>query len=116
MEVPKDDFDFESSNAKFNKQDLVKEAIAGTSPAESPIEEAAPETNATGSYNKSSSFFDDLSSESKDRAEVTPLAGAQVAASGAVRSRRRTSRPSDREASIMDTVVVTAVADADAAA
>lgn len=70
VEVPKDDFDFESSNAKFNKQDLVKEAIAGTSPAESPIEEAAPESNAaTGSYNKSSSFFDDLSSESKDRAE-----------------------------------------------
>lgn len=70
VEVPKDDFDFESSNAKFNKQDLVKEAIAGTSPAESPIEEVAPEGNAaTGSYNKSSSFFDDLSSESKDRAE-----------------------------------------------
>ncbi|ELR08814.1 hypothetical protein VC83_00749 [Pseudogymnoascus destructans] len=70
VEVPKDDFDFESSNAKFNKQDLVKEAIAGTSPAESPIEDAATESNAaTGSYNKSSSFFDDLSSESKDRAE-----------------------------------------------
>ncbi|OBT59652.1 hypothetical protein VE04_00179 [Pseudogymnoascus sp. 24MN13] len=98
VEVPKDDFDFESSNAKFNKQDLVKEAIAGTSPAESPIEEAAPETAATGSYNKSSSFFDDLSSESKDRAEGDS-----------------TGTP-PRAASIMGTEVVSAAEDADAAA
>jgi protein LSM14 len=74
VEVPKDDFDFESSNAKFNKQDLVKEAIAGGSPIDSqtdgPLDEEVPESNArAGSYNKSSSFFDDLSSESKDRAE-----------------------------------------------
>jgi protein LSM14 len=72
IEVPKDDFDFESSNAKFNKQDLVKEAIAG-----SPLAEAAPEEAedkletipGSASYNKKSSFFDDLSSEIKDRAE-----------------------------------------------
>ena len=74
VEVPKDDFDFESSNAKFNKQDLVKEAIAGAPvgelPATSQVEEAAPEASVpAASYNKASSFFDDLSSESKDRAE-----------------------------------------------
>ncbi|KAL9076060.1 MAG: hypothetical protein Q9157_003788, partial [Trypethelium eluteriae] len=32
IEVPSDDFDFESANKKFNKQDLVKEAIASGSP------------------------------------------------------------------------------------
>ncbi|KAI9742439.1 MAG: hypothetical protein M1818_003973 [Claussenomyces sp. TS43310] len=73
VEVPKTDFDFESSNAKFNKDDLVKEAIAG-----SPLHEKAPSADdsevsnsVTGSYNKASSFFDDLSSEIKDRAEGT---------------------------------------------
>lgn len=74
VEVPKDDFDFESSNAKFNKQDLVKEAIAGSPVGEGssngPPEEAIPDISLpAASYNKSSSFFDDLSSESKDRAE-----------------------------------------------
>lgn len=75
VDVPTTDFDFESSNAKFNKQDLVKEAIAG-----SPLGENAPtspDTDLNGesavpaaaSYNKKSSFFDDLSSDNKDRAE-----------------------------------------------
>jgi protein LSM14 len=73
VDVPTTDFDFESANAKFNKQDLVKEAIAG-----SPVGENSPNGRnndaenevviPTGpSYNKASSFFDDLSSESKDR-------------------------------------------------
>jgi len=70
VEVPATDFDFESSNAKFNKQDLVKEAIAGSPlgenpPSASPIEPDVP----VAGYNKSKSFFDDISSESKDRAE-----------------------------------------------
>lgn len=70
VDVPATDFDFESSNAKFNKQDLVKEAIAGSplaenGPSSSPTE---PETLAPG-YNKTKSFFDDISSESKERAE-----------------------------------------------
>lgn len=74
VEVPKDDFDFESSNAKFNKQDLVKEAIAsapvGELPTTGPADVPAPEVPVpAASYNKASSFFDDLSSESKDRAE-----------------------------------------------
>lgn len=70
VEVPKDDFDFESSNAKFNKQDLVKEVIAGDSVHEASADEEEPETHVpASSYNKKSSFFDDLSSEAKTRAE-----------------------------------------------
>ena len=86
MEIPKSDFDFESANAKFNKEDLIKEAIASGSPPvagsdEAPAEDAAGEEASkptpkrkdslpltTGSaYNKSSSFFDNISSEAKDR-------------------------------------------------
>jgi protein LSM14 len=86
MEIPQSDFDFESANAKFNKGDLIKEAIASGSP----ISEIA-DGNAVGNgvdsllngtndparkdsystpipaYNKSSSFFDNISSEAKDR-------------------------------------------------
>lgn len=86
IEVPGTDFDFESSNAKFNKQDLVKEAIATGSPLGTPGEEGDPlnngETNGAAhekkesvvipaaSYNKSDSFFDNISSELKDREEA----------------------------------------------
>lgn len=76
VEVPDSDFDFESSNAKFNKQEIVKEAIAGSPLGEEPaVESAAPEAVADVSgvaqqaYNKSKSFFDNISSEAKDRAE-----------------------------------------------
>ncbi|KEF54640.1 uncharacterized protein A1O9_09082 [Exophiala aquamarina CBS 119918] len=95
MEIPKSDFDFESSNAKFNKEDLIKEAIASGSPPvagsdELPVEGVAgkeasnsapkrkdslPLTTGSG-YNKSSSFFDNISSEAKDR-EVAVDARAQ---------------------------------------
>ncbi|KKK14625.1 hypothetical protein AOCH_005012 [Aspergillus ochraceoroseus] len=77
VEVPTTDYDFETANAKFNKQDLVKEAIATGSPAhdiEAPAEIAAPETADTGSanaYNKANSFFDNISSEARDREEGT---------------------------------------------
>jgi protein LSM14 len=88
MEIPKSDFDFESANAKFNKEDLIKEAIASGSPPvpgadENVVAEAADAdtpSNATPSrkdslsapgaaYNKSSSFFDNISSEAKDRSD-----------------------------------------------
>ena len=82
MEVPKTDYDFESANAKFNKQDLVKEAIASGDPVSSPLggtpdelyggsqrESESLNQPAVTSYNKSSSFFDNISSESKDREE-----------------------------------------------
>jgi protein LSM14 len=85
MEVPKTDYDFAEANAKFNKQDLVKEAIATGDTIGSPIDgsnDASAEASINGArrgseqgvtipsvvgYNKSSSFFDNISSESKDR-------------------------------------------------
>jgi protein LSM14 len=90
VELPKEDFDFESSNAKFNKQDLLKEAIASGSPISSPPHGTTPDpltsvTNgndndhadvvipakpaAEKSYDKKSSFFDNISSDLKDRTE-----------------------------------------------
>ena len=84
IDVPKADYDFESANAKFNKQDLVKEAIATSSPIGDEVNTFADRDTAgaegrksseasitippPASYNKSSSFFDDISSEIKDRA------------------------------------------------
>ncbi|KAI9791249.1 MAG: hypothetical protein M1833_001562 [Piccolia ochrophora] len=82
VDVPATDFDFETSNAKFNKQDLVKEAIATGSPsAETPPSNGVPDTaldNDTQEsddfvvpsaipYNRATSFFDNISSEIKDR-------------------------------------------------
>lgn len=81
IEVPQTDYDFESANAKFNKQDLLKEAIAGdpeteisapngdTQPTEVPPESSAASSSAYAGYNKSSSFFDNISSEARDREE-----------------------------------------------
>ncbi|KAI9754909.1 MAG: hypothetical protein M1815_005337 [Lichina confinis] len=94
VEVPTTDYDFQSANARFNKQDLVKEAIATGSPMNGPSSDdraaAASSTAANGgtsdadadaddvpipgpapSYNKSTSFFDNISSESKDREDTT---------------------------------------------
>lgn len=75
VEVPDSDFDFAQANAKFNKQDIAKEAVAGSplgeepvgSPAESP--DPATAANPDVAYNKTRSFFDNISSEAKDRAE-----------------------------------------------
>lgn len=86
IDVPATDYDFESANAKFNKQDMVKEAIAtgspmgtpdpasnGNRPGDASVNGALTESEhsvilpPTPGYNKSSSFFDDISSETKDR-------------------------------------------------
>lgn len=85
IDIPKSDFDFESSNAKFNKEDLIKEAIATGSPSVAGAEEDASAEPADGdaanatpqrkdslstgvsAYNRSTSFFDNISSEAKDR-------------------------------------------------
>lgn len=74
VEVPDSDFDFASSNAKFKKEDVVKEAVAGSPLGEDPTGAAAEEQetasgNAPPAYNKTRSFFDNISSEAKDRAE-----------------------------------------------
>ncbi|KAG5941847.1 hypothetical protein E4U59_001529 [Claviceps monticola] len=72
VEVPDSDFDFARSNAKFNKEDIAKEAIASGDTIESPGEpennEPIAETASGNPYNKSRSFFDNISSEAKDRA------------------------------------------------
>ncbi len=82
VEVPDAEFDFASANAKFNKEDVVKEGIAGGE-AEAPAAEAdaADDGSAAGTaggeadagdvpvaYSKTRSFFDNISSEAKDRA------------------------------------------------
>ncbi|KAL1840922.1 hypothetical protein VTJ49DRAFT_7620 [Mycothermus thermophilus] len=73
VEIPDTDFDFESANAKFNKQDVVKEAVMGEPLHETAGENGVPETAVDApapvepAYNKSKSFFDNISSESKDR-------------------------------------------------
>ncbi|KAM7204799.1 Scd6-like Sm domain containing protein [Rhypophila sp. PSN 637] len=77
VEVPDSDFDFASANAKFNKQEVVKEAYTGSPLAEThnhgevATPEAAPESDPVlpSAYNKSRSFFDNISSEAKDRVE-----------------------------------------------
>ncbi|KAJ5291300.1 Lsm14 N-terminal [Penicillium angulare] len=78
IEVPTSDYDFETANAKFNKQDLVKEAIATGSPAAEAESQASAElevlevppngtTSGNGPYNRTASFFDNISSEARDR-------------------------------------------------
>jgi protein LSM14 len=84
VEVPTEDYDFESANAKFNKQDLVKQQIASGEPMPSQQNGAVPEPASNGhtevedvvipakpgaekGYDKQSSFFDNISSDLKDR-------------------------------------------------
>ncbi|KAJ6091654.1 hypothetical protein N7467_003623 [Penicillium canescens] len=85
IEVPQSDYDFETANAKFNKQDLVKEAIATGVPAaeaEAHAEEVESQDAAhhaaaasTNSMYSRSSFFDNISSEARDREENTARVG-----------------------------------------
>ncbi|PHH63254.1 hypothetical protein CDD81_6111 [Ophiocordyceps australis] len=76
FEVPDSDFDFAQSNAKFNKEDIAKEAIAGSPLSEQPsdpaskiVEHGMAEGNPAIAYNKSKSFFDNISSEARERAQ-----------------------------------------------
>lgn len=93
VEVPKTDYDFATANAKFNKQDLVREAITTGSPVDGTVDgltDASADSSAsatrresehsiaipaTAGYNKTSSFFDNISSESKDRDDSKKLGG-----------------------------------------
>ncbi|KAI2622837.1 Scd6-like Sm domain-containing protein [Xylaria nigripes] len=70
VEVPDSDFDFQTANAKFNKQELAKAAV-GDAPVGDATNGHTSETPIPqdGAYNKSKSFFDNISSEAKDRAE-----------------------------------------------
>ncbi|ROW10697.1 hypothetical protein VPNG_05058 [Cytospora leucostoma] len=73
VEVPDSDYDFATANAKFNKEDVVKERIAGSPINETPQDEDVSEAEKALSgepkeaYNKTKSFFDNISSEAKDR-------------------------------------------------
>ncbi|KAJ2895085.1 hypothetical protein MKZ38_006907 [Zalerion maritima] len=71
VEVPAADFDFASSNAKFNKDEIVKEA--GVTPGSEGAIIVEPlttkENEGPPAYNKKTSFFDNISSEARDRAE-----------------------------------------------
>lgn len=92
MEIPQSDFDFESANAKFNKEDLIKEAIASGSPLQehqdTPFSEESIANGTNGTrkdsiptvtaYNKSSSFFDNISSDSKDREDTQTINGRAI--------------------------------------
>ncbi|KKA29101.1 hypothetical protein TD95_002779 [Thielaviopsis punctulata] len=67
IEVPSEDFDFASANAKFNKEEMKSpEQQAAPELDTAPTEEA--EVEAAPVYNKSKSFFDNISSEAKERA------------------------------------------------
>ena len=78
VEVPDSDFDFAQSNAKFNREEIAKEAIAGSPLTEhvsepfeqTPEDEVASDGNPAIAYNKTRSFFDNISSEAKDRADT----------------------------------------------
>lgn len=81
VEVPDTEFDFASANAKFNKQDIVKEAVAGSSLGEGGSANGANAGSsdalppAEPAYNKSKSFFDNISSDLKDRENAAQRPG-----------------------------------------
>ncbi|KAJ3299955.1 hypothetical protein HK104_005652 [Borealophlyctis nickersoniae] len=79
--VPDSDFDFESANAKFNKTELAKDgekSPTADGPAE-PEELSDDEPESPSGFYKKSSFFDDISCESKDRAEGADRRGSMQA-------------------------------------
>ncbi|KAK0943169.1 hypothetical protein LTR29_005342 [Friedmanniomyces endolithicus] len=99
IEVPKEDYDFESANAKFSKEGMAKEHTAAGSAMDSPLpggqngdakpmgnghgreddeDVAIPGASADKLYNKKSSFFDDISSDLKDRTEAAASGGHYV--------------------------------------
>jgi protein LSM14 len=70
--IPNTDFDFDASNKKFNKEELAKEADLTENTGNEADDEANGDDdivipNAPGVYDKKKSFFDDISTELKDR-------------------------------------------------
>ena len=72
--IPDQDYDFESANAKFKKTDVAQEAgkdeksFSANEGEQASSEDGEELESPTTFYNKSS-FFDDISCESKDRAD-----------------------------------------------
>ncbi|KAI8818664.1 uncharacterized protein EV422DRAFT_161489 [Fimicolochytrium jonesii] len=76
ISVPDSDFDFEISNAKFNKTDVANEASANAThdvvvrtEADDDEEDGTEESEDDPSFYQKSSFFDNISCDAKDRAE-----------------------------------------------
>jgi protein LSM14 len=82
VEVPTTDFDFAESNAKFNKEDLAKttasplatpgDEVNGSSASTPAVEEKTQQEEvvipkAENVYDRKTSFFDNISSELKDK-------------------------------------------------
>ena len=70
IEVPNSDFDFETANAKFNKEELSKAAgMNGQSAVDGASNDVVipPPSSDTKLYDAKSSFFDNISSEAKER-------------------------------------------------
>lgn len=72
------DYDFESANAKFNKEDVAKEVAAAQTTTTNGTDETPSTTGPSAAqlasalsddkfYDKKSSFFDNISCENKDR-------------------------------------------------
>ena len=88
IEVPASDFDFESANAKFDKEQLSKEAVTGDTETngEAPTGGVDGASNdviippAEKSYNAQNSFFDNIGSEARDREDS--LAGGEARRGG----------------------------------
>lgn len=67
--VPASDFDFETANAKFHKDELAKE-VGKTDEQHAEVEEEEEEViipQAEEFYDRSKSFFDNISCETKER-------------------------------------------------
>ncbi|GAB5591162.1 hypothetical protein Unana1_06062 [Umbelopsis nana] len=67
VQVPKSDFDFETSNAKFNKDNILKEVHHDDGAQQEEEEVVIPPPD--DFYNKTKSFFDNISCEAKERQE-----------------------------------------------
>lgn len=64
VEIPKSDFDFEEANAKFNRDDVIKEKIAGTTASDTPEGSEVKDTGeTTPAYDKKTSFFDNIGTD-----------------------------------------------------
>jgi protein LSM14 len=63
------DYDFESANAKFNKEEVAKEVLAANN--ETPSTTTLTAALEEPFYDKGKSFFDNISCENKDRNAIT---------------------------------------------
>lgn len=70
IDVPKEDFDFETANSKFSKHEVIKEKNSVSPVVEGLRKSPSLLSEIPATYNKAMSFFDNISSEVKDRQEA----------------------------------------------